>query len=380
MEPQLFSCGLLVAPAAMSTDPWRPSMEPQLFSCGLQICVITRWCWNTLQWSRNFSVADCRYVSSPGDAGIPFNGAATFQLRIDVVIQGDSLDVLTFNGAATFQLRIVANSDHSEVQCSFLQWSRNFSVADCSKMNIVRSKIGIPSMEPQLFSCGLLCNRDCITLKILPFNGAATFQLRIVVKIWTDCIMPMPPSMEPQLFSCGLLCVVSTVKPRDSPSMEPQLFSCGLLAMDNAIPCMCSLQWSRNFSVADCANQKGQCQVLQKPLQWSRNFSVADCAALFNMENSYTNLQWSRNFSVADWMSVGVSIPRSSNLQWSRNFSVADWMSKVAVNQFFMTFNGAATFQLRIVGMQGSGKTTLVPSMEPQLFSCGLLQSPKRQV
>ena len=84
-------------------------MEPQLFSCGLLYGVSL----------------GCIMIRG-------FNGAATFQLRIDVGREANiALGRLeSFNGAATFQLRIVGRVG-----------SYNANM--------------IASMEPQLFSCGL---------------------------------------------------------------------------------------------------------------------------------------------------------------------------------------------------------------------------------
>ena len=109
----------------------------------------------------------------------------------------------TFNGAATFQLRIDEQDTSTNRSWNALQWSRNFSVADCVLDHINQDVAEQPSMEPQLFSCGLqIQNRNLV--------------------------FGLFPSMEPQLFSCGLL-MLETVRSRCViPSMEPQLFSCGL--------------------------------------------------------------------------------------------------------------------------------------------------------
>ena len=154
MEPQLFSCGLgkkgrkeerkelglqwsrNFSVADWSTDVWisitsRASMEPQLFSCGLQMGIETTFQeYLELQWSRNFSVADCLSSAANVVHTACFNGAATFQLRIAGQTMLNWLSSFGFNGAATFQLRIeVPTCEYLSHQG--LQWSRNFSVADC---------------------------------------------------------------------------------------------------------------------------------------------------------------------------------------------------------------------------------------------------------
>ena len=180
-----------------------------------------------------------------------------------------------------------------------------------------------PSMEPQLFSCGLLIAKNSITKK-------------------------QSPSMEPQLFSCGLGDKLYQFRGNNPPSMEPQLFSCGLKEPVTIWVNLNNLQWSRNFSVADWRSfpvtKRGA-----NSLQWSRNFSVADCSGCYRQGSQHIHLQWSRNFSVADCSGMPWrSIPRPV-LQWSRNFSVADCMTHHSQNH-----------------------AILFPSMEPQLFSCGL--------
>ena len=132
-------------------------MEPQLFSCGL----------NALSFHL--------FLSAPG-----FNGAATFQLRIVMTAPADSYTKI------------------------LLQWSRNFSVADCNQdsdhyvirkfasmepqlfscglqysMTLVALAVHQASMEPQLFSCGLVKTGRWVNYLGNRFNGAATFQLRI---------------------------------------------------------------------------------------------------------------------------------------------------------------------------------------------------------
>ena len=208
MEPQLFSCGLLRTDAS---DKWLvtsfngaatfqlriggrgrgrctlmatlPSMEPQLFSCGLLL-----------------------KMPMLGFGHYSFNGAATFQLRIVGVGQADYSPLPPFNGAATFQLRIA----EKRAVCLLASWSPFNGAAtfqlriDCAVHWMIKFLSG-PSMEPQLFSCGLSspwCDGDC---KVTSFNGAATFQLRIAVRMFINKPPEEYPSMEPQLFSCGLL-------------------------------------------------------------------------------------------------------------------------------------------------------------------------------
>ena len=284
MEPQLFSCGLPLKTAPLKSHCSITSMEPQLFSCGLRLSRSTAQTIPPLQWSRNFSVADCRrYDEKWIPRGDYFNGAATFQLRIATPVSFVKGELANFNGAATFQLRIAIEINGSGNDIYLLQWSRNFSVADCTnhclhlwliphhfngaatfQLRIAFNSESISSfnstsMEPQLFSCGLLSAVD-IMWSVSLLQWSRNFSV-------ADCFRPrifgssrLPTSMEPQLFSCGLRSKIWTSKGRCLTSMEPQLFSCGLLVMLNMeMSDLTRLQWSRNFSVADCGpNMKRQ--------------------------------------------------------------------------------------------------------------------------
>ena len=182
------------------------SMEPQLFSCGL-----------------------LKILPTPQSVVTCFNGAATFQLRIAVCELIDKSSLVA------------------------LQWSRNFSVADCKtvKANLTTAKEA--SMEPQLFSCGLM---------FAYFVGGYYFMLQ-----WSrnfsvaDCqwrysgrVEIGMASMEPQLFSCGLHGKTGLLCPQVNGCFNGaatfQLRIATTLAQ-KAIDAK-QLQWSRNFSVADC--------------------------------------------------------------------------------------------------------------------------------
>ena len=158
----------------------------------------------------------------------------------------------------------------------YLQWSRNFSVADCNQRP--KSRAGQGSS----------------------FNGAATFQLRI--GDIGECMESkfLAPSMEPQLFSCGLKKKEEKTAPRKKPSMEPQLFSCGLVY----------------------ANITGL--GVQSPFNGAATFQLRIATWFHICQDTSIDLQWSRNFSVADWWIWIIQILEIFLLQWSRNFSVAD--------------------------------------------------------
>ena len=130
-------------------------MEPQLFSCGLFAIAVMYLIIASLQWSRNFSVADCvqkltqtsitkltsmePQLFSCGLLMVPAAGGVAghasmepqlFSCGLLTETQNQNHPTQSFNGAATFQLRIVLKDCHLLTATFLLQWSRNFSVAD----------------------------------------------------------------------------------------------------------------------------------------------------------------------------------------------------------------------------------------------------------
>ena len=155
MEPQLFSCGLQICGSSYYYAN-HASMEPQLFSCGLQN--------NRYLWVPNHLASMEPQLFSCGLHGYPIHRFGYGR---------------SFNGAATFQLRIAVTAIPLLTPLKSLQWSRNFSVADCSK-SVPKSTVLCLLQWSRNFSVA-----DCTTMQpsepnhIYSFNGAATFQLRI---------------------------------------------------------------------------------------------------------------------------------------------------------------------------------------------------------
>ena len=84
-----------------------------------------------LQWGRNLSAADSAESRVALRRDSSFNGAATFQLRIEGLVAGVGRPAgQGFNGAATFQLRIDRRVIQESVLNARLQWGRNLSAAD----------------------------------------------------------------------------------------------------------------------------------------------------------------------------------------------------------------------------------------------------------
>ena len=134
-----------------------------------------------------------------------------------------------------------------------------------------------------------------------------------------------------------------------------------------------SLQWGRNFIVAEMGLYSENAVVILKSLQWSRNFIVVEmtpggtaasgCPPCFN---GAATLSLRKSDMVQD---IPITLPV---LQWGRNFIVAEisayWVSTEAAS----SFNGAATLSLRKSGCPDMVYPGLkVASMGPQLYRCG---------
>ena len=146
---------------------YKPSMEPQLFSCGL-MPKTEALAQNVihLQWSRNFSVAD--WIALP---------------IINKILKA-------------------------------LQWSRNFSVADCLTGSNPIASMTFPSMEPQLFSCGLMPKTEALAQNVIHLQWSRNFSVADWFFLFFVIQWFIFPSMEPQLFSCGLTVLQYQTSPR----------------------------------------------------------------------------------------------------------------------------------------------------------------------
>ena len=187
--------------------------------------------------------------------------------------------MLSFNGAATFQLRIAVDflSPVPKI-LPILQWSRNFSVADCWLKRSNGKFDMTPSMEPQLFSCGLQKRKTRQPLRqSFSFNGAATFQLRIASGSGIVS-RDFQPSMEPQLFSCGLLAITThRQKVQKTAFNGAATFQLRIETENNPhLTRAPTFNGAATFQLRIDSKKCGGGGTLTG-LQWSRNFSVADC-------------------------------------------------------------------------------------------------------
>ena len=283
--------------------------------------------WVTLQWGRNFIVAEiCKWRSAV------------------------TLTPTSFNGAATLSLWKFQQIGNRCWFCHELQRGRNFIVAEMVDSLMPSSTQHLASMGPQLYRCGNHAPRPAYPWYSWCFNGAATLSLRKFGCCWSGCIRPYQASMGPQLYRCGNAYLAHVFASPSKASMGPQLYRCGnrpCLQSHNAhkprfngaatlslrkqavsVPTQRNyvrLQWGRNFIVAEttsrrpeaptghklasmgpqlyrCGNwdKSGEGYCYMCLLQWGRNFIVAETGVTTGGVVSRTVLQWGRNFIVAE--------------------------------------------------------------------------------
>ena len=157
-------------------------------------------------------------------------------------------------------------------------------------------------MGPQLCSCGNLASRPRPASRPRCFNGAATLQLRKLgrdLAVQTLNLARFNGAATLQLRKqapCRLYCMAER-----AASMGPQLCSCGnTVTVSLAGDAPYSLQWGRNFAVAETMRSFGLTST-SGLLQWGRNFAVAETRAYFTPSGTWKCwLQWGRNFAVAE--------------------------------------------------------------------------------
>ena len=110
---------------------------------------------------------------------------------------------LRFNGAALFQVRKADDLAMPLTAILELQWGRTFSSAESRSRMHQDNQTKIASMGPHFFKCGKLTLLDLSLILYLRFNGAALFQVRKVLKIWSRRNYFIRASMGPHFFKCG---------------------------------------------------------------------------------------------------------------------------------------------------------------------------------
>ena len=144
----------------------------------------------------------------------------------------------SFNGAATLSLWKPKAGIGAVARRQVLQWGRNFIVAETDQC---------------------VCRTS---LRLECFNGAATLSLRKPLKDAWRRLLQLA-SMGPQLYRCGNFSSSQlAIACLRGASMGPQLYRCGNKGGGEAIFLNTfSLQWGRNFIVAETSRDKGMIAV-----------------------------------------------------------------------------------------------------------------------
>ena len=108
----------------------------------------------------------------------------------------------SFNGAATLRLRKSSAIPLDTPATTWLQWGRNFTVAEIGNLGNNIAPPSTASMGPQLYGCG-----NSTILNIINH--------------------PIKASMGPQLYGCGNTYVTPIREFVTLASMGPQLYGCG---------------------------------------------------------------------------------------------------------------------------------------------------------
>ena len=322
-DPGIYKVGLTSLPI-----PWPARMVvPQLCSCGNPAW---KWRWNpgcatTLQWGRNFAVAETGCVGSGRMARSGFNGAATLQLRKPSHATIATRAYRGFNGAATLQLRKQGGQVVGYGRFSLLQWGRNFAVAETWRSTARTPLTRLMLQWGRNFAVAETIQKLEHRSKYGDrFNGAATLQLR-------------------KLASGG---------------------ACGRLSD--------WLQWGRNFAVAETPLRRVTLHAAIGLLQWGRNFAVAETNGMNDANDANDALQWGRNFAVAETRRYSSSDRVPDRLQWGRNFAVAETESYRTVGK--RLYHASMGPQLCSCGNERHERRERrerCASMGPQLCSCG---------
>ena len=184
---------------------------------------------DSLQWGRNFIVAEIINSLSLLTLSISgFNGAATLSLRKFKLVDNGKPPVGPSMGPQLYRCGNMSTPAVAAMLDS-LQWGRNFIVAE------------------------IINSLSLLTLSISGFNGAATLSLRKFK-------------------------LVDNGKPPVGPSMGPQLYRCGNMSTPAVAAMLDSLQWGRNFIVAEMMMTGASLRRVCSFLQWGRNFIVAEMA------------------------------------------------------------------------------------------------------
>ena len=226
MGPRLRSRGISRPRSRFATSS-RASMGPRLRSRGIVNVIWWMISRRTLQWGRDFAVAESskwyRYIRP----------AFMLQWGRDfAVAESGRLSLESFRSWT-------------------LQWGRDFAVAESSR-DAGRDWPHRASMGPRLRSRGIAVRSEVSTVMAQCFNGAATSQSR---NRGTDGAGAerRDASMGPRLRSRGICRSLPAAACRVRASMGPRLRSRGIAGRQILMLRKARLQWGRDFAVAESA-------------------------------------------------------------------------------------------------------------------------------
>ena len=108
-------------------------------------------------------------------------------------------------------------------------------------------------------------------------------------------------SMGPQLYRCGNTYAVAVLRPclasfNGAATLSLRKYD----AVPQSVSSRPSLQWGRNFIVAEMSIHRTARAPVTARLQWGRNFIVAEIRLNLYVPYMVLTLQWGRNFIVAE--------------------------------------------------------------------------------
>ena len=177
---------------------------------------------------RNFIVAEMRLRDVPLMLGVIASmGPQLYRRGNGALALGLVPGNRCFNGAATLSLRKLCIVFASKSTTYLLQWGRNFIVAEI--------------LQIASLGCSIMHS----------FNGAAILSLRKWNLLRRARGVTLEASMGPQLYRCGNGSAHFLVGLLIGASMGPQLYRCGNLSIGIVVYQLITLQWGRNFIVAE---------------------------------------------------------------------------------------------------------------------------------
>ena len=154
MGPQLYRCGnpSLASSIRPSRSGFNVAATLSLRKC--QIRTMNKHIRPTLQWGRNFIVAETSTQAGGTGTSSRFNGAATLSLRKLMPTGINWTDETWLQWGRNFIVAETAASKFKDYVITKLQWGRNFIVAETCLVDVHIEYAANASMGPQLYRYG----------------------------------------------------------------------------------------------------------------------------------------------------------------------------------------------------------------------------------